>query len=128
MNMGISVSINDGNRYRIEAKAYCMGNDLIVLVGGGTHPHAGAFTVHRAATTAEQNMSVCFPGHRDDIVAQKFLSVLSELWDGTVIVIAGIHVDQATQEDIRLLLSASDECLDQLTRKLDVLNRTENQI
>lgn len=98
-------------RHRVWAEAMPAGEDYVVFVGGGERPHVGSFSLSDAAHAP---FSASLPGHKDHLVSGKAASRISKELGRTCAVVAGIHVDNATRQDIALLLKNSEGCIDLL--------------
>jgi len=98
------------------ARAIKCGSDLSVIVGGGTQAHIGAVSlgVYEPVRDSATVSTVTVHTHRDDAVAAYFAKNLSREIKCTVSVSAGIHVDEAGEEDIALLRKNSEKCCTEL--------------
>jgi hypothetical protein len=105
--------------YRIDARVALCGRDVTVTVGGGTRPHVGAVAVaisqpslkdpaRRSATASV----IAVPGHKEDEIARAAARQLSRVLDATVVVSAGLHVDDATPEEIQTLVTNFNHLID----------------
>jgi hypothetical protein len=121
----VKVSLGKG-RYRIEAEAHCIGKDIIVSIWGGTAPHIGSVAaavprpsledpVKKSATSSVIN----FVGHKDDTVARLFSEKIAAHFEANCVAAAGIHLDNATQKDIELVLKNCRILCSQLLKKLE---------
>ena len=109
-------------KYQINAVAVTCGDDLVVTVGGGTHPHIGAIAMamnypslknpDRLTTTGSL---LGLPGHKEDLIAREAAFKLSRSLGTTVTVCAGIHIDDASQDDIEHLVEIFNALIDQIT-------------
>lgn len=111
-------------RLRVEALVVVVGGDLSMAIWGGTRPHIGAVALAQArARLADPNRpastSSVFTllGHKDDIVARAAADRLAAALGRTVVVSAGLHVDQATPDDLQALTRAAEECVEDLLRQ-----------
>lgn len=106
--------------YSLEAKASFLGNDLLVSVGGGTSPHIGAVSlaVYEPLRNSATVSTLTVFSHRDDAVAAHFAKAISREMKCTVTVSAGIHIDDARQEDVKMLWDNSRCLCDELIAKL----------
>jgi gallate decarboxylase subunit D len=112
------------DRHRVEASALRCGTDLVVALQGGTRHHIGAtaMAVPRPSladpSTVSSSASVlCVVGHKEDELARSVALRVSAALACTVTVVAGLHVDDATGEDIRLLLENCDHVVERLTAR-----------
>jgi len=108
-------------RYRVEAVVIPCGRDLAITVVGGTEPHIGAavLAVPRpsladAARSSASASVLCVTGHKDDELARKAAVSLASALGCIVTVSAGIHVDNASPEDIKILEQNFYNVLDQI--------------
>jgi gallate decarboxylase subunit D len=114
-------------KYRVEAIAVPCGRDLAVTVVGGTAPHIGAsvLAVPRPSLSDPSRISssasvICVTGHKDDDPARKIASSLASTLDCIVTVTAGIHIDDASTEDLKTLEHNISNLLDQLKKRLKI--------
>ncbi|MEW6573207.1 MAG: hypothetical protein AB1374_06195 [Bacillota bacterium] len=110
-------------KYTVEVLATLTGEGLIVQVLGGEKPHVGAVALSlprpslsepgklKASTTV-----VPLYGHRDDEIARPVAEQLAIASGQTVVVVAGVHVDAATQDEVKLLLDNSHQAVDNLLK------------
>lgn len=116
----IAVSRGVG-KYEIRALAVSCGRDLSVTLCGGTLEHVGAVSL--AAYEPERGSAtvstVTAFTHRDDYIAARAAKALSCALCCTVTVTAGVHVDDASQQDISRLCENADAAVAAL---IDVLN------
>jgi hypothetical protein len=100
----------------LEAEIIDMGNDLLVTVTGGTHPHIGSISIsiprpsladpsQTSSTTSTINMI----GHKDNEVGDKMAARLSAKLETNVVVVCGIHFDNLNSELIENILKLADE-------------------
>lgn len=102
-----------------------MGNDLCVSLSGGDVPHVGAVAMavpHPGLRTPEKtdaSLSVlCVTGHKEADLAQKVAHALATDRNCTVTVSCGIHLDNATQEEIADVLHASNAIIAKALRSM----------
>lgn len=107
-------------RYQIQLLAFLCGGDLSVTIIGGETPHIGAVCL---AQFEEERMSatvstICVYGHRDDQVAMACAKKLSSRLRCTVTVSVGIHIDNATLEEIEILNQNCMDCVEKLQERV----------
>ena len=97
-------------RYEITLAALSCGNDFSVTLTGGTHPHVGAVAlacgIMPDGTRLKYSASVSSMlvlDHKDDIVARKVAKMIADEVHANVTVTAGIHIDNATEDDLQIL-------------------------
>ncbi|MBE7017925.1 MAG: hypothetical protein E7420_07235 [Ruminococcaceae bacterium] len=104
----------------VEARAYYLGDDIVVSVGGGSHYHIGAVSiaVYEPERDSATVSTLCVYSHRDDTVSAYFAKKISREMKCTVSVSAGIHVDNASEIQIEALSKLSCECCEKLVCQL----------
>ena len=98
-----------------------IGADLTVQITAGK-AHLGAVAL---ATPCQQNpegvtasvSTLTVPGHRDDIVAREAALKLCKVFNRPTCVIAGLHIDNASREEITALVSNAEGAVNKLIKK-----------
>ena len=119
-------------RHRVDASALLCGGDVVVALQGGTRPHIGAtaMAVPRASLADPARMSssasvLCVVGHKEDELARAVALRLAAALECTVTVVAGLHVDDASGDDIRVLLEHCDRVVELVAKRCrEVLGKT----
>jgi hypothetical protein len=117
-----SVLISEGaGRTKVNLSTQAIGNDLIVCIFN-EHGHLGAVAVadycheeNRASTSVITRL-----GHKDDSVAYNAAYTLCKELKGPVCAIAGIHLDDITQEEIAQILQNCSKLVNRLGSQLSV--------
>lgn len=106
-------------RTRVSLSVQSVGNDLVVFLFN-EHGHLGAVAVAdysiqegRASTSVITRL-----GHKDDVVARKAADKLCKFLQKPVCVIAGIHLDNITGEEITQIVYHCDLLVESAIRKL----------
>jgi gallate decarboxylase subunit D len=112
-------------RHRVEALAIVCGGDLVVALQGEAHHHIGAtaMAVPRPSSADWSHVPssasvLCVVGHKEDDLARSIALHLSAALESTVTVVAGLHVDGATDADVHILVENCDRVIEQLTARL----------
>ncbi|MGI6229895.1 MAG: hypothetical protein ACOYJL_03160 [Tractidigestivibacter sp.] len=94
-------------RYALQAVVVVTGNGVTVTICTAEHDHLGATAQavprpehDRTATTS----LLAVPCHRDDVPAHDLAASLATKLRVPVAVSAGMHIDNASREDIQMLL------------------------
>ena len=105
-------------QYRVEARGILIGNELMVAVYGGTKPHIGAVAIaiprpslQDPNITSATSSVFTLVGHKDDVIARRVAEELASSLNRIVVVVAGVHIDDATDTDVERLIAASNECV-----------------
>ncbi len=95
-----------------------MGEDLVVFIYN-EKAHVGAVAVaeydHKEKRASASLITRL--GHKDDVVAQKTAHLLAKHTKKPVCVVAGIHVDNITEAEIKQFLENSDKLVEDLINK-----------
>ena len=97
-----------------------IGKDLLISIHGGDEHHIGGAALayptqshYRDAITVSVN-TITAPGHKDYLVANSVAETVCKVLHVPVLVSVGIHVDNATKEQINDILSTVDEMVKEL--------------
>lgn len=107
----------------VTARAELVGGDVVAVVTGGTSPHAGAVALAVPCEPTPEGTDcsagvLCAPGHRDDIPARLLSLRLCKALRRTVCMTVGIHLDNASADDIRALLRHAESAVEGLEKAL----------
>jgi hypothetical protein len=104
-------------RARISLWAQDFGGDLIVAIYN-ENAHIGAVAVseydHGEKRTSTSVITRL--GHKDDVIAQKAAYLISTYTKRPSCVIAGVHLDNITEEEIQKFLENADSLVKDLLR------------
>jgi hypothetical protein len=113
--------------HTIEAALTLVGSDICLCVGGGSVPHVGAVALAEprvsladASKPSASASVLCVTGHKDDELARSLALELATRFACRVEVSVGLHIDQATPEDIHIFLSNVEALLTQISDWLAV--------
>ncbi len=108
---------------RLEAVCVAVGDDLVVVIGGGARYHVGAaalaISVPGATDPARKTSSsslMSVPGHKEEDLARTASLRLSRALGKTVVVTAGIHDDAITPERIACYLRLHERLVETIER------------
>lgn len=109
--------------YRILIRAVLIGDDLVVIVGGGTHPHVGAVAVSiprpslaDPRVTSATTSVFALVGHKEDDLAKAMAEEIASVLQKKVVMTVGIHVDDISPEGIAVVKS---NCRQAIAKLLD---------
>ena len=115
--------------YPIEAAVRTVGDDLLIAVWGGTHPHVGAVGIAHPRPSLKDPEQVSATasvytvvGHKEDAVVQRMATKIATALNRMVVVTAGIHWDGLTSEAIGKIVEGCET----LTRK--IINEAKEKI
>jgi len=93
-------------KYAVWLKKSSVGADLVYMLGGGERPHVGCVVVKELGKKAR---SVKLGGHYDHVVLKPIAEAASKKYGRTVVAVGGVHVDNATKEEIDILVKNCKE-------------------
>jgi gallate decarboxylase subunit D len=103
----------------LEAGCVSVGQDLVVIVGGGQRPHVGAAAlavsspdINDPSVTTQSSCLASVPGHKEADLARDAALRLSKALNRTVVVTVGIHDDAISKARIMLYLGLFDQLID----------------
>jgi hypothetical protein len=100
----------------LQIEATLLGRDmLITLVGGDAHVGAVALAGSNQRSDAPV---LAVPGHRDDVIAKEAALRISKEFNCNCVVIVGIHVSNASRDQINEIVNASLLLVDELIEAL----------
>jgi len=98
-------------RYRVELLVTVTKDGLVAQLFGGERPHVGAVAISLPRPGLSDNTRIScnttvvpLLGHKDDEVARPAAEEIAVAFGKPVVVVAGIHVDNAGPEDIKRLV------------------------
>ena len=111
-------------RHRVCLMVHFTGDGLVCQLYGGDNPHVGAvvLTVPRPSLQDPGRIScnssvLPLLGHKEDELAKPLAEGVAVHFNQPVVLVAGIHVDYASEEDIYQLVANCQEVLGQLLRR-----------
>lgn len=106
-------------RIEVTAEMRTIGKDCCLLVYGGDAPHIGAVAVaQRTRRHVDPNQFATTPsligisGHKEYDLAKDLAVRACDALEKTVVCTCGIHVDQATKEEIQIIIRLAQEVVD----------------
>ena len=105
--------------YDVEAHVQSVGEDLLVAISGGEKPHIGAVAAAQPrpslkdpSVTSATASVICYVGHKEDDLAKHAAEKLAATFSTRVVVTAGIHWDNLSEEGIQKVIRNSRNLLD----------------
>jgi len=104
--MVLELKIGRG-KSQIQVEVHPYPDGLSILLYGGDKPHIGAvaLSIPRQSLKNKKSIScstsiLTITGHKDDLIAKEMAEVISKNINKTVVVIAGVHIEEASERDI----------------------------
>lgn len=89
-------------KYKVFLEKKPLDDDLIYILGGGERSHIGGIVV---CEPGKETRMVKFENHYDNIVLQLIAEAACKKYKKKVVAIGGVHIDNASKEEIELLVS-----------------------
>lgn len=119
-----TVCVGEG-RFQVYLLTSFTGDGLVCQLFGGEKPHVGAVVLSiPRPSLKDTNQISCnssiLPrlGHKEDELAKPVGERLAKFFNQPVVVVAGIHIDQATEEELKLLMNNCWQAVEQLIDKV----------
>jgi hypothetical protein len=109
----------DKGKFKVKLHAITLGDDLTVIISGGVKPHIGSVVIACPNKSKNVNYTIWTDeGHKDNVVAEDAATELIKSigFNKNVVVIAGLHIVNATKEDINRLVKNSKILIENLLK------------
>lgn len=113
-------------KYTLEAVIIQSEDGFSVYLGGGEKPHVGSIVLCQPRPSLKEDGSLSsttsvlnIVGHKDECLARPLAEKLCQTMNQTVVVTAGVHIENAASEDIMLFLKLAEELTGEI---LDILS------
>jgi hypothetical protein len=113
-------------RFEVLANVFELGPDCLVILWGGTRPHVGAVGMAQARPSlrdpnksAASSSVFTFVGHKEDMVAKMMCEELAKRLGRNTVVVAGIHWDNLTDAEIKIITGLSQLILEDIAEKFN---------
>jgi gallate decarboxylase subunit D len=124
MRKPFSISAQEG-RFLLQALVVPIGDDLLVSIWGGTHPHIGAVALalprpslrDKRKTSATSSVLTVL-GHKEDQTVKLVSETLSAALKKNTAVTAGIHWDQLKPEEINVIIKLTGKLTQKIIERL----------
>lgn len=101
------------SRIEITLEAKKLGEDyLLTLTGGKEHAGAVAVGLFDEESGRASSSVITLPGHREEQLALDSAKRVSKATGKTSVVVVGIHVDNISLEEIKEIVSAAEEMVE----------------
>lgn len=102
--------IREAGRIELILEAKKIGDDyLLTLTGGREHIGAVAIGLFDKESQRASSSVLTLPGHREEYLALQSARQVSKATKRTTVFVAGIHQDNISPEEIRNIVSVSEE-------------------
>ena len=98
-------------RYKVWLDQKKIGENLLFILGGGEKSHIGGIVV---CNPGKKPQAIRFKGHYDDIVLKPIAEAACKKYKTRVVAIGGIHIDNASKEEIDILMKNCNNLVNML--------------
>ena len=88
-------------KYKVFLEKKKIDDDLMYIIGGGERSHIGGVVI---CEPNKESQIIRLEGHYDDIVLKPIAEAACKKFKKTVAAIGGVHVDNASKEEIDILV------------------------
>lgn len=93
-------------KYKVFLEKKELNSDLIFILGGGEKSHIGGVVI---CEPGKKSQIIRLEGHYDDIVLKPIAEAACKKYNSKVVAVGGVHVDNATEQEIDLLVKNCKE-------------------
>ncbi|MCD7805762.1 MAG: hypothetical protein LUH19_00280 [Lachnospiraceae bacterium] len=109
-----------GETLTVEVLVFPAGVEINIY--GGCFPHIGAVSI---VDPEGNTVTTQFSGHKDAVISEKWARAVAGAGYRPVTVVAGIHYDNLTKEEIGAVVAMTDGMLEEVLEKMkDALEST----
>ena len=88
-------------RYKVWLKEERLGDERLYILGGGERPHIGGVVVMEPG---KEKQVIKLKGHYDFVVLEPIAEEACRKYNTKVVAVGGVHVDNASKDEIDLLV------------------------
>lgn len=118
----LELSVGTG-KFKLKALINFSGKDMNISVVGGEVEHIGAVALAQPRKSLKDKSklsatasTICVIGHKEDVLAKKMAEEVSKKFDCIVVCSVGIHVEDATIEDITEINTNFNQLIEKINR------------
>ena len=100
------------NKYKVYLKHEYIGDDLLIIITGG-EKHIGSVSL----ITEDSLQTISKKNHKDHELSNRVAKLIYDKMGKDTIVICGIHIPNATKEDIDLIIKNTNKCVDKFLKE-----------
>jgi glutamine amidotransferase-like uncharacterized protein len=109
------ICVGEG-RYSVRLESHDIGKDMLIVITGGEEDHIGSATL---TETKSHLQTMIKKGHQDHVVSEKMANIIYDTIKKDLLVVCGIHIDDANKEEIDILVHNAQTCVDIFLKETD---------
>ncbi len=98
----------------LTARTERLGGDMLVEITGGCAPHIGSVSTAYYDGGELRTETLLLPGHRDDVVGDRFAGRLARELGCAVTAVCGIHYESPGRQGIEEIVGRAMELLEEI--------------
>ena len=98
-------------KYTVWLEQHNIGSDVLFILGGGEKTHIGSVVISEPNNPLTVHR---FGNHLDHQVLTPLIEAARHHFNTTIVVVGGIHIDNATKQDIDILIQNCKEVTSQI--------------
>lgn len=117
--------IEGKDKHKVKLVAVKSGKELTIVISGGEKPHIGAVAIAipcpslKKSNKASVSSSVfTLIGHKEDELSKQIAENITKVTKEVTVAIVGLHIDNATSQDIECLIQNTQKAVEKLVGKL----------
>ena len=103
-------------RYSVRLESYNIGKDMLIVITGGEEDHIGAASL---IEEKDHVQTIIKKGHQDHVISEKMANIIYDTIGKDLLVVCGIHIDDASKEEINILMDNAQVCMDIFLKETD---------
>ena len=103
-------------RYSVRLESYNIGKDMLIVITGGEEDHIGAASL---IEEKDHVQTIIKKGHQDHVISEKMANIIYDTIGKDLLVVCGIHIDDASKEEIDILMDNAQVCVDIFLKETD---------
>ncbi|SFZ99032.1 Conserved protein [hydrothermal vent metagenome] len=107
------IEVGEG-KYKVFLRSYDVGQDKLLIITGGEEEHIGA------ASLKEKDLPISTlkkKGHKEHHISEAIAQRIYDCIERDLLVVCGIHIDNATAKEIDILVDNANSCVDLFLNK-----------
>ncbi len=93
-------------KYKVFLEKKDIGNDIVYILGGGERSHIGSIII---ADPNGKTDTIKLENHKDYVVLEPIAKVACEKYKTRIVAVGGIHIDNATKDEIEIIVKNCKE-------------------
>jgi hypothetical protein len=120
----LQIGVGKG-KFKVEATCIVTKDGILTTILGGEKPHIGAVALamprpslrNRRKTSATTSVLTVI-GHKDDEIAKPAAELMAKKFKTPVVVVAGVHIDRATEQDVKTLFTNAMKAVSRIVNRM----------